>query len=171
MNLSATEKRSILQGHHPALSRETKVFAKGEVIAIRSLRSLKGPVPVVSVTITNVKRKGEVYLPEYTIRDDRVLYLKRGAGYTRVGKDSVDPDAPVLDEKAQEQYTMEGRLSMAESKEGKKSVEAEKAQARAARSELTETLSGMSPEQRPEWLAEFKRLCQKGVRPVPQDAP
>jgi hypothetical protein len=108
MTLTTTEKRSILAGHHPALSRETQTFKKGEVISLRSLRSLQGPVPAVSITITNVKKKNGNYLPEYTVRDDRALYLQRGAGYTRSVDKALDLEAPILDPEVLEEYAMEG---------------------------------------------------------------
>lgn len=113
MTLNSQEAKQILAGHRPQIVREGACcpFEKGEVIALRSLQSRAGPVPQVSITITNLKRgkKGE-WLPEYSVRDDRGLYLRHRGGTTPSPTGSVDPEAPLVDAGYQQKLSEEGRL-------------------------------------------------------------
>jgi len=107
--LTASERNSILRGGHPAIVRAEKTFLKGEVIALKSIGSEAGPVPVVSITCLSLKKgkKGEQIL-EYSVRDDRGLYLAHNGGYTRSGSASLDWEAPVDDPAAIQTYVLEG---------------------------------------------------------------
>jgi hypothetical protein len=111
--LSATEKRSILAGQHPAIVRAEK-GDKGTEIVLRTTRTPIGPIPQVVVTITGwrkLKRGG--YKARYSVQDDRRLYLNRGLGYTRSPSRALDTEAPVLDEETAQRFAMEGEQKIA----------------------------------------------------------
>jgi len=164
MNLKPKERGAIVRGEFPTIVRPHSPagcpFKVGEILPVRQQKVQGGRVPIISIRITGKHRKDPKHWEAlYAVKDDRGLYMAKGAGYTRSAASSLDWQAPVLDPDACTRYAIESRLSMAESNE--RSIEAEHAQERAARSELTETLKTMKPEARNEWLGEFKRLCEK----------
>lgn len=121
--LTAKERRAVLAGQYPSLSRpivpgQPCPYMQGEVLTLRSQRSLAGPVPQVSIRIEGVRRtrKGD-WLPQYSVRDDRSLYLARGIGYTRSLAQAVDVQAPVEDEGTLRRFVVEARLHQAEREE------------------------------------------------------
>lgn len=113
MRLEPAERKAILAGGRPSIIRTADrcPFELGDVIALRSLRSLDGPIPQVAITIVGWRRgkKGE-WIARYSIRDDRPLYLGKGLRYTRVRSESIDPEADVLDPKALKRFAEEGHL-------------------------------------------------------------
>lgn len=163
MNLKPRERGAIMKGDFPEIVRPHAgacPFEVGEVLIVRRQKVRGGSVPLVSIRITGKHRKDPKHWEAfYAVRDDRGLYMSKGLGYTRSVASSLDWEASVLDEGAHDRYATESRLAMAERNE--RSIEAEQAQDRAARSELTETLKGLKAEARNEWLGEFKRLCEK----------
>lgn len=109
MKLTATERNAILRGEFPPIVRTEEVFKKGETIALKSIASLAGPVPLVSITVLKLKKgkKGE-QIPEYSVRDDRGLYLAHNGGYTRSASASLDWEASVDDPSTLQSYVLEG---------------------------------------------------------------
>src|SRR6476660_9380113 len=102
MKLTSKERSAILAGDHPEIIRpyvEPCPFEFAEEIALRTLPSLAGPVAQVSVTITGRRRgaKGE-WIADYSVRDDRPLYLRHNSGSTRSAAESLDPEAAITDE-------------------------------------------------------------------------
>ena len=164
MKLKPKERSAIMAGEHPEIARpyqqgETRPpFEKGELIVLSSQQTMGEPAPLVSITILGHNRtKKGAWVAEYSVRDDRGLYLARGPGYTRSRSGSLDPDASVEDPAILERYAAQGRLRRAESKELRERER--QAQATAARSKLTEMLSGLEGEARTSFLVEFERLC------------
>lgn len=163
MKLKQRERGAIMRGEFPDIVRPHSPagcpFKVGEVLAVRQQKVQGGRLPIISIRITGKHRKDpKLWEALYAVRDDRGLYMSKGVGYTRSAASSLDWMAPVLDPDACTRYAMESRLVMAERNE--RSTEAEHAQEVAARSELTETLKTMKPDDRNEWLGEFKRLCE-----------
>lgn len=118
--ISAAIRDRLLRGEDPALTwpgDQPCPVEKGQEIVLIYLRSLGGPVAQVSVTITALRRgkKGE-HMADYRMRDDRSLYLRARRGYTRVREDSLDPDAPILDEATMKAFNARSRLRKAERK-------------------------------------------------------
>lgn len=134
MNLSVTEKRSILSGQHPAIVRDTK-GDKGTEIVLRTARTPIGPIPQIVVTITSWRKlKHGGYKARYSVEDDRPLYLNRGLGYTRSKSRALDTEAPVLDEETAQKFAMEAeQKTTLAGAEHKQEVKAERAEARAGR--------------------------------------
>jgi hypothetical protein len=110
--------KAILHEERPALTwpgKERCPVTKGEEFGLVFLRSLAGPCAQVWITITKVKRgkKGE-HMAEYSVRDDRPLYLRHRKGYTRSAADSLDPEAPVTDPATLTEFAASARLRSAE---------------------------------------------------------
>jgi hypothetical protein len=165
VKLKSKERSAIMAGEHPKIVRPYKQgegcpFAKGEQVVIQSQRTHGKPAPLVSITILGHNRtKNGSWEAEYSVRDDRGLYLAKGVGYTRSASDSLDWEASVEDPETLKRFSTQGRLHRVERKANEE-VEIDR-QNKAARSKLTETLSGLGPEARTAWLAEFDRMCQK----------
>lgn len=162
MKLTKAERSAILAGEHPQILRaeDSCPFEKGDVITLKEIGTYQGPIPHVSITILGIARgkKGE-WIAEYSVRDERGLYLRTGGGYTRSPSESVDKEAPVVDPATLKQYAASGRLSQARRRE--RDEEEMRRQNRAARSELTEALSNLGAEARVEFLADVQRLCRQ----------
>lgn len=161
MKLKPQERSAILADQHPQIIRpflddESCPFEVGEVVVLRSQRSMAGSVPQVSITITGIGRgkKGE-WIAHYSVRDDRGLYLAKGPGYTRSAADSLDWEAPVDDPSALQAYAAQGRLRSAE-----RSVDRRKRE-RAIRDRLRLTLEGLEVEAQIALLAALEREIQK----------
>lgn len=166
LKLKPQERSAILAGDHPKIVRPYErgesdpPFSKGEMIVLTSQKTQGEPAPLVSITVLGHNRtKNGSWEAVYSVRDDRGLYLAKGPGYTRSRGASIDPDAAVEDEPTLKRYAAQGRLQRVQNAERRE--EEEKAQVRAARSKLTETLSGLQAEARTAFLAEFERMCQK----------
>lgn len=162
MNLTSQERSAILAHEFPDIIRpfvqgEACPFEPAEQIVLKALRSAQGPVPQVSITITGRHRgkKGE-WIAEYSLRDDRPLYLRAGSGYTRSAADSIDPEASVEEEKTLKEYAASARLSHSKVDEVRR-----KRQNDAARSALTEALSGLHGAARETFLTELQVLCRQ----------
>lgn len=163
MNLNRKEKSAILAGEHPLIIRPYEKecpFEVAEQIVLRTQPSLAGPVAQVAITITGGKRgsKGE-WIAEYSVRDDRPLYLRHNSGVTRSAAESLDPEAAITDEKALKEYAVRGRLANAERKQA--TAEAKGRQARAARSALTEAMASLEGQAREVFLVELQRMCRQ----------
>jgi len=162
LKLTQKERSALLAGEFPRIIRKHEgkcPFEVGEEIVLRSQKTINGPIPQVSIEITGKHRKSvRSWEVIYCAKDNRGLYLGK-QGYTRSGAESIDPEAPVLDPDAQKRYAAQGRLARAERKE--RDDEARKAQGRAARARLTETLSGLTPEAHLAFLAKFNRMCEQ----------
>jgi hypothetical protein len=163
VNLKPDERAAILKGEYPEIVRPHDhgcPFEAGEEIVLRTQRSLAGPVALVSVLITAKHRKNpKTWQAIYTIKDNRGLYMAKATGYTRSGNQSIDPDAPVLDEAAQKAYAAQGRLQAAQRKED--SREALKRQQRALRTELAHTLKNLGGEEAVALLARLQKDIQE----------
>lgn len=163
MKLRPAERSAILAGDHPPIIRpfhrgEGCPFAVGEVVVLRSERSMAGPVAVVSITIIGRKRtKAGAWRAVYSVRDDRGLYLARGPGYTRSAADSLDWQAPVEDEDTLRAYAAQGRLRSAERTEDRRRRE------RAIRDRLRIALTGLPPEGQVLLLASIEREIQRAT--------
>ena len=157
--LEADERTKILRGEHPEILRPHEdgcPFKVGEEIILRSQSTIAGPVPLISIRITAKHRKSpETWQAIYTVRDERGLYLGRGSGYTRSSSESIDPEAPVLDEAAEKAYAAQSRLAKAQ--DTGRQREALIQQQRALRSELAETLGDLEPTAAALLLAELQR--------------
>lgn len=158
MELSPDERGAILAGEHPTLIRVGKEcpFEFAEQITLRTIPSLAGPVAQVSITIIGWKRgkKGE-WIPEYSVRDDRPLYLRHNSGSTRSSAESVDPEAPITDPVTLKRYAAQGRLSKAQREAN--AEEAQRKRERAVRERLRETMKGLTPEAQVSLLAGIER--------------
>lgn len=162
MKLTAAERSAILAQEFPDIIRpfvqgEDCPFHPAEQITLKALRSAQGPVPQVSITIIGRHRgkKGE-WICEYSVRDDRPVYMRQGIGYTRSAAESIDPEASVEDEATLQSFAISARLSHSKTDEVRR-----KRQNAAARSELTESLSGLHGAARETFLVELARLCRE----------
>jgi hypothetical protein len=163
VSLKSKEKSAILAGEHPLIIRpyeEGCPFKPAEQVVLRTQPSLAGPVAQVSITITGCKRgtKGE-WIAEYSVRDDRPLYLRHNSGVTRSAAESLDPEAAITDEKALKEYAVRGRLASAERKQA--TAEIKRRQALAARSALTEAMASLEGQAREVFLIELQRMCRQ----------
>lgn len=161
--IDAKTRQAILAGEFPALTwpgDKPCPVEKDQEIGFVYLRSLAGPVVQVAITITAIRRgkKGE-HLADYSVRDDRPLYLRHRRGFTRSPADSTDPDAPITDEKTLREYSARSRLRAAEREE--RADEARRKRARAVRDRLRETLEGLQPEAQMTLLVTMEREIRK----------
>lgn len=171
MKLKTTERSAIMAGDHPRIVRpyeqgvSTSPFSKGERIVLVSQSTMGEPAPLVSITVLGHNRtKNGSWEAVYSVRDDRGLYLARGPDYTRSRSGSLDPEASVEDPETLSRYAAQGRLRRVEKAERRE--EEERAQVRAARSRLTEMLSGLQGEARTAFLVDFERMCQGAAVPT-----
>lgn len=161
MKLKPSERSSIMAGEHPQIARayckgQPCPFVKGEVTVLHSQRTMGEPAPLVSITILGHNRtKKGAWLAEYSVRDDRGLYLAKGPGYTRSRSGSLDPDAAVEDPGTLKRYAAQGRLRRAEHAEETKRHE------KLLRERLRSTLKGLGPEAQTALLANLEREIQK----------
>jgi hypothetical protein len=161
MKLKPKEKSAILAGEHPEIIRKHEgacPFEFAECIVLRTQPSLAGPVAQVSITIIGRRRgaKGE-WIAEYSVRDDRPLYLRHNSGVTRSASESLDPEAAITDEAMLKEYALRGRLANAQRRED--NAEARRKRERAIRGRLRETLAGLNRDGQVELLAKIEREC------------
>jgi len=161
--------RQILDGKHPTLIWDKDCpVAKGDEVYLSSSLGLDGnPIPTVWIQVTGLTRtkKGGTMI-QYTVRDDRPLYLSGGSnhimgkGYTRSAGHSVDPGAPVLDPETYRlitEETLSARLRKAEAKTLKDNDDPKK-KARAINDRLKVCLKGLEPTAQLELVAGIQRL-------------
>lgn len=123
MKLKPKERSAIMADEHPEIVRPYESgkpcpFTKGEQIVLRYQKTHGTPAPLVSITILGHNRtKNGSWKAEYSVRDDRGLYLARGLGYTRSAASSVDWEAGVEDQATLRAYAAQGRLHAAERRE------------------------------------------------------
>lgn len=149
MNLTPPERSAILAQEFPDIIRpfiqgEDCPFHPAEQITLKALRSAKGPVPQVSITIIGRHRgkKGE-WIAEYSVRDDRPLYMRPGSGYTRSAAESIDPEASVEDEATLQSFAISARLSHIQ----RQSSEGERRKLeRGLQRRLRETMRSLNPQ-------------------------
>lgn len=171
MKLKHAERTAILRNEHPRIERpyvegEEPPFVPGHEIAIKTLPSEAGPVPQVSITFTRCRRskKGN-WVASYSIRDDRPLYVARQPGYSRDAEQSIDPEAPVLDEATEKRFATEARLTRIErSRDRDDAKEARKKRQRAIRERLGRACDGLTPEDAMALLARIERECREAER-------
>lgn len=154
--------RAILVGEHPALTWSGKKpcpVKKGDQIGLVWQKTHFGPVAQVSITILAVRRgkKGE-HLAEYSVRDDRPLYMRRRDGYSRSRAVSLDPTAPVTDDKILDEFKASSRLQEARRREAEDSEEeANRKRERSIRDRLRVTLKDLPPDAQMALLASIER--------------
>lgn len=154
--------RAILVGEHPALTWSGKrpcPVKKGDEIGLLWMKTHFGPVAQVWIKVLAVRRgkKGE-HLAEYSVRDDRPLYMRRRDGYSRSRAVSLDPTAPVTDDKALDEFKASSRLREARRREAEDSAEeAARKRDRAVRERLKLTLRGLPVEGQTMLLAAIER--------------
>lgn len=164
--LSGKFRKAILGDEHPSLiwpGDHPCPVEKGDEIGLIWQRSLAGPAAQVSITITAVKRgkKGE-HLAEYSVRDDRPLWLRHNEGYTRSRSESVDPEADVTDGKTLDEFAATSRLrTVRRQREEESEEEARRKRERAIRDRLRETLRGLNAESQVALLSCLEREIQK----------
>lgn len=136
-------------------------FTIGEQIILQTQKAYGGAlVPLVSVTIIGQDRlKTRAWKAEYSVRDDRGLYLAKGGRFTRSPSESIDPQASVEDEATLRRYAAQGKLARAERRE--RSIEAQRAQERAFNAELKAVMSGLEPAHQIILLSGLKRHLQE----------
>jgi hypothetical protein len=147
MKLTHEERIAILRGEHPRLERpyaegEEAPFSVGQEIALKTLSSLAGPVPQVAITIIRCRRskKGE-WVAAYSVKDDRPLFVATQPGYTRNAEQSIDPEAPILDEGTEKRFVVEAKLSRANRREERETAKGvRRKRERAIRDRLRQTL-------------------------------
>jgi hypothetical protein len=163
VKLKASERTALLRGEWPSLSRqivtgEPPIFEAGETIVLKRF----GGFPQVWITISAVRRtrKG-VWMPEYTLRDDRPLYLRHNGDLTRSVSESVDPEAPVIDAATERSFNARARLKMAERAEATDArKERQRRRERAVRDRLRETLDGLEPAAATDLLASLEQQIE-----------
>lgn len=168
MKLKHAERTAILRNERPRLERpfvegEGPPSEHGAEIALKTLPSLAGPVPQVSLTILLWRRsKKGSWVANYSVKDDRPLYVARQPGYSRDAEQSIDPDAPVLDEATEKRFATEARLTRIERQRDRDDAKGvRRKRERAIRDRLRQTLDGLPPEQQVELLAQIERDCKE----------
>jgi hypothetical protein len=170
VKLKATEKRAILRGEHPRLERpyeddEKPPFTPGDEIPLKELSSLAGPVSQVSIVILRCRRskKGD-WVASYSVKDDRALYVARQPGYTRLAEQSLDAEAPVLDEETEKRWETEQKLTRIQRAADREDAkEVRKKRQRQIRERLGKALDGLPPEGQIALLASVERLCKEAA--------
>ncbi|MGB7588010.1 MAG: hypothetical protein WBM00_04815 [Solirubrobacterales bacterium] len=159
MNLTKQERAAILAGQHPKITRKVEVgadppFKAGETTSLRELPSRFGPVPQVWIHVIARRRGagGRHWVCEYSVRDDRPLYLAKGTDYTRTPAQAIDTEATVLDEEAARKSSAETRLRVAQS------TQERSRQAQQVRNRVRVLLAELPAERRLEFLVGLQRL-------------
>ena len=170
MKLTRDERTAILRNERPRIERPFieelgPPCEHGTEIPLKTLPSLAGPVPQVSLTILLWRRsKRGSWVANYSVKDDRPLYVARQPGYTRDAEQSVDTEAPVLDEATEKRFATEARLTRVERQRDREDAkEARRKRERAIRDRLRQTLDGLGPEEQVALLAQIERDCKKAT--------
>lgn len=168
VKLTRDEYTAILRNERPRIERpftegEGPPCEHGEEIPLKTLPSLAGPVPQVSLTILLWRRsKRGSWVANYKVKDDRPLYVARQPGYTRDAEQSVDAGAPVLDEATEKRFAAEAKLTRIERRRDRDDAkEARKKRQRQIRERLGRACDGLTPEGAMELLARIERECQE----------
>lgn len=170
MKLKHAERTAILRNERPRLERpfedDNPPCEHGTEIPIKELPSLAGPVSQVSLTILKWRRsKRGSWVANYSVKDDRPLYVATQPGYTRDAEQSIDPEAPILDEATEKRFATEAKLTRIERRRDREDAkETRKKRQRQIRERLGRACDGLSPEEAMALLARIERECREAER-------
>jgi hypothetical protein len=113
---------------------------------------------VFTIRVEKLRSRGEKALVR--IDDDPVRVLQGLSGQRNELGDYEDEPERVSEE-VEAELAIHARRRFAQTREEVQAEDASKKQARAARSELTETIEGLNPDAKLSFLAEFHRMCSQ----------